>query len=214
MSLFPKMNRTLFGTSVAALGAGVCLAAIAQQPPREPPRQPDRPAERPGDRAGPTHTAVVVDLMSYIKKTEEHERRQRERPPRDVPDRPTPPPRDPGTPPGASASSEAPPPPPPGRDQPRDRDRDRDRGIDWTAGDYRDNLEAGVPMVLMIEEDSPWGAGEKRPHVVAFDPNDSDGKASFRELKNSAGQRVEVSGDVHKQRAIRGLRVLTVKDVH
>lgn len=209
MSLLTRRTRmrAVWTMTATAVGAGVCLAAIAQQPPGQPAPTPPQERDRPGEQEAETHSAVVVDLMSYLEKKEEHERRQREQRPRDLPDRPSPS-GDRGALPGVSAS------PSPSSRGLGQTTRDRDRGIDWTAGDYRENLQAGVPMVLMIEEDSPWGGGEPRPYVVAFDPNDTTGRDSFRELKESAGERVRVSGEVHKQRAIRGLRILTVDRVH
>ncbi len=184
----------LTGMLVTGLGAGVTVGLAAQDtpPPQQPPGDP-APGQDPGEQ---THSGIVVDLASYVQKQEE----QRE------PARPTQPGHEPGGDPGGPESSAQPmgdPPP----------DEGGNDGIDWAVGDYRDNLENGVPAVIIVEEETPWGESEEHAYVVAFDPDDRNSEAAHEALADSAGEEVEVVGDAKKEGARRGLRVLMIEDV-
>lgn len=189
MSHIPKITRTsIVGLAMLGVaGAGALSVAQQQMPPGQ---QPDRDRDR---EAEVTHTAIVVDLSSYLEKQEEHRRGQHGRD-------------------GAHAPQDGTPPAPPPR-EPEQRPEE-DEGIDWKAGDYRENLEAGVPVVLLIREDSQWGPTEYRPHVVTFDPNQDRSGESHEKLTEKAGEEVEVSGEIHKRGALRGLRAIHIDRVH
>ncbi len=165
---FIRNNKSVIAsTLVGSLLTGAGALALAQQdvPGVMPEAEPD-------DRAPHAFTGKVVDLHTYLKKTQEDIQRQIDNPARSA--------------------------------------EDEDVGIDWSRGEYKENIKHGVPMVLMIEESSPWGEATKRPHVVAFDPDDSDSRDAHKKLKDRAGEKVEVTGEVHKDGAIRGLRIILV----
>lgn len=202
MRRIPNMKQTLIGCTTLVVCGTLGVAAIAQYgdeggedglaPPTDPPQPPGERAERPEQ----THSGVVVDLTSFLEKEQEQQDRRPSAPDRQRMQRESPPS----------------PPPQPGRPGARD-DRDEDTGIDWTEGEYRENLDEGVPIVLMIEEQARWRSADHQPHVVTFDPKNGDSKDAYEQLKGAAGEKVEVTGDIRKEGAIRGLSVITIKNV-
>lgn len=174
MAFVPNNKTFLASTLVGSLATGVgALSLTHQDAPIAVPQERDQ--QRYDDRNA-THSGTVVDLYTYLKKSEEDIQRQIDNPAR-----------------GAQEEDA--------------------EGIDWSNGDYDKNLEYGVPMVLMIEESSPWGEATVRPHIVAFDPDDRESRSAYKKLKEHGGKDVEVTGELHKEGAIRGLRVIMLNDL-
>lgn len=101
----------------------------------------------------------------------------------------------------------------PGNPGERTGPQEDDEGIDWSDGDYKQNIEAGVPVVLMVEEESPWGQTEAQPHILVFDPDDSASRDAYKTVKENAGDKVEIAGEISRDGAMRGLRVIVIDDM-
>lgn len=178
---------TLAALLATGVGAAATLAIAGQVPP------PGEPGDGEGDQQAESHTGVVVDLVSYLEKEEEQ--------------------RSPGRQPTSPGSNGQQPPGQPGQPGEPGQEEEEDEGIDWTDGNYSENLEAGVPAVLVIEEETPWGEAETHAYVVAFDPDTPDSSSAHDSLIESSGEEIDVTGETKKERARRGLRVIMLEDV-